>query len=897
MPRPLLSQSVNNYAANFVAGSSQFLNISDNTTLSMGTGVRMAFWGWFILTNLPSKSGTTMNLLAKWNTSGNQREYRLIVTTADQLRFDVSADGIASTTVTRTGALSLTTPYFVVCWYDGTNINISLNNGSTTSAAFSADIFNGTAQFRLGAQQGGEFLSGRMQSWGIAKSTSITDLLPESDRTLIYNSGKTLKYADVSGKLSVTPISWWNLDETINASTRDDSVGSNTLNSNANVTAAEGNVATVRQPIRDFGTCVAFPGVTSNWIRFPDASQTGLDLQATDFTILSWVNHTGLVNTANNAAAIVAKDGRNDGSRGYRFSITGAHLLTFTITETGNTADYKTVTSNVQVPAHGWHRVAVVFKQSTSIELYLDGVLIGSSTTSIPAQPFNNNRDFEVATSNTADLFQGRMDNLQVFTRAFAASEIVTDYLGLSDSTTNCILYWKFNEGSGTAITDSSGTQVNATLVGSSWSSDVFIKPRSSASNRAPIGAYSSVILADSPFAYYRLGESSGNVADLSGNGLTGVASGSTFTYGQTGGLPAENNTSINGNGSTALFASANQFNLNGSTTGSVEAWVKFATLPTGGTIYEFTGISSLSFTNGIGLFIDASGIFGQIRTGSGDNLPGYAISNLNAGVWYHVVLTYSSGVGAKLYINGRLVATANTVNGAIIHQLNTPIYLFRAASAGRNLNGNLQEVVYYTTALTQAQITRHYQAGSSARRISVDPVIEDTFTRDNSSNSLGSTENPLLAWDAILNTWGISSNKGAPINATESMAIVDCNLSDCMIEAELTRASSNIGLLFRTSSLSSYLVLRSSGSSLIIFKNNGGSTSTIFTVAHSVIGSWSAAQTKRLGIRMMGSTIEVYYEGGIVGVVSDSFNQTVTKHGLYSNGSSSNRFDNFKIY
>ena len=476
--RPLISQSVNNYAANFVAGSSQFLNISDNTTLSMGSGVRMAFWGWFIMTNLPSKSGATMNLLAKWNTSGNQREYRLIVTTADQLRFDVSADGIASTTVTRTGALTLNTPYFVVCWYDGTNINISLNNGSTTSAAFSADIFDGTAQFRLGAQQGGEFLSGRMQSWGIAKSTSITNLLSAADRTTIYNAGKTLKHADIAGRLAVAPISWWNLDETINASTRADSVGSNTLTSNANVTAAEGNVAIARQPIRDFGTCVAFPGVTSNWIRFPDASQTGLDLQATDFTILAWVNHTGLVNASNNAAAIVAKDGRNDGSRGYRFSITGAHLLTFTITETGNTANYVTVTSNVQVPSHSWHRVAIVFVQSTSINLYIDGVLVGSSTTGIPAQPFNNNRDFEIATSNTADLFQGRMDNVQVFTRAFAATEIVTDYLGLSDSTTNNILYWKFNEGSGTAITDSTGTQVNATLVGSSWSTDVFIKPR-----------------------------------------------------------------------------------------------------------------------------------------------------------------------------------------------------------------------------------------------------------------------------------------------------------------------------------------------------------------------------------------------------------------------------------
>src|SRR5207248_8254630 len=79
-------------------------------------------------------------------------------------------------------------------------------------------------------------------------------------------------------------------------------------------------------------------------------------------------------------------------------------------------------------------------------------------------------------------------------------------------------------------------------------------------------GAYSTTVLADGPVAYWRLGETAGTaIADSSGNGRTGTASGGV-TLGVPGALTGDPNTAVAFDGSTGKVTvpDATALRLNG---------------------------------------------------------------------------------------------------------------------------------------------------------------------------------------------------------------------------------------------------------------------------------------------------------------------------------------------
>ena len=102
--------------------------------------------------------------------------------------------------------------------------------------------------------------------------------------------------------------------------------------------------------------------------------------------------------------------------------------------------------------------------------------------------------------------------------------------------------------------------------------------------------------------------------------------------------------------------------------------------------------------------------------------------SAVNNGAWHHVVLTYN-GTSLTLYIDGVALraqaATRNTVMdaygfgiGAVIHPGD--------GNSGGFFNGSIDEVSFYTTVLTQTDVTNHYQLGTV---IAPEPVVTTTGT------------------------------------------------------------------------------------------------------------------------------------------------------------------------
>jgi hypothetical protein len=184
-------------SAFFTSANSEMLTVTDNATLSMGDiDFTIACW-----VNLTSTVGN-YTVFGKWNSAGNSREYGLRLTTTTW-QFLVSGTGLGAGDLKTVslGTPSTSTWYFLVVYHDATanEIGISINGGAFTTTATSAGVFDGTANFQMGALESSDYFGGAVDELGIWKkklsSTEISDL---------YNSGSgNTPFRTVSGGMRI----------------------------------------------------------------------------------------------------------------------------------------------------------------------------------------------------------------------------------------------------------------------------------------------------------------------------------------------------------------------------------------------------------------------------------------------------------------------------------------------------------------------------------------------------------------------------------------------------------------------------------------------------------------------------------------------------------------------
>jgi len=83
------------------------------------------------------------------------------------------------------------------------------------------------------------------------------------------------------------------------------------------------------------------------------------------------------------------------------------------------------------------------------------------------------------------------------------------------------------------------------------------------------------------------------------------------------------------------------------------------------------------------------------------------------ASVWQHLVVTYESGVGIKIYLNGT-AQSSGTLSGTTVNPTPSEFTIGRDGASGsftRFLNGKLDELGIFNTALTQDQVSSIYNA------------------------------------------------------------------------------------------------------------------------------------------------------------------------------------------
>lgn len=220
-------------------------------------------------------------------------------------------------------------------------------------------------------------------------------------------------------------------------------------------------------------------------------------------------------------------------------------------------------------------------------------------------------------------------------------------------------------------------------------------------------GTYSAEVLADSPAAYWRLGESSGStMTDSSGNNRNGTYY--TTTLGATGLLSTGSDTAASwaGTGAATVAHSA----WLDSTDWTAECLFKPSTVTGTQTVFAryISGASfalsrwSVRMDGNVLRFYSFTAEFGS-----------HDIGTVTAGTTYHLAIVY---VGSTSTVTPYLNAVAGTSAVRGMNAASSPFTIAAAVdttngSGGERFSGTIDEVAYYPTALSGARIAAHYAA------------------------------------------------------------------------------------------------------------------------------------------------------------------------------------------
>jgi Concanavalin A-like lectin/glucanases superfamily len=223
------------------------------------------------------------------------------------------------------------------------------------------------------------------------------------------------------------------------------------------------------------------------------------------------------------------------------------------------------------------------------------------------------------------------------------------------------------------------------------------------------LGSYPSVITADNPELFYRLGERTGpTAADSSANANNGIYQGGV-TLGAAGST-SDGNTAATFNGTSGYVSNATQWT--NPQVFTEEAWFRTTTV-TGGVIVGF-GNTAVGPPANFDRLVYMAGS-GQLYFGIALNQTVHSTTQYNDGNWHLVDATVNAS-GMSLYVDGALVGT-NTK--ASIPQGYNGYWRVGdestggwSAHANNFFTGTIDDVAVYPATLGAARIAAHYLAG-----------------------------------------------------------------------------------------------------------------------------------------------------------------------------------------
>ena len=274
------------------------------------------------------------------------------------------------------------------------------------------------------------------------------------------NGGAWISMGGPVGNTTSGLVGWWKLDDGSGTSAADSSGSGNTgtlVNTPAWTTGMNGGA-------------LSFNG-SNQYINIPDSPS--LEISGA-WTISTWVNLAAFPSTGN-FYPFFGKVNGTTGVANYRIGVENwGGTPTFFIQMSGFLGNNYAYDSTGEVLTTGtWYHLAAVWDPTVhNLYLYVNGTLAGTQNYGTDTPQYNFSDPVLIGANSFPSTLT--IDDARVYNRALSAQDIKTLYTstgGMSgDITTGLKGYWKFDEGSGTAAADSSGSGNNGTLTnGPTW--------------------------------------------------------------------------------------------------------------------------------------------------------------------------------------------------------------------------------------------------------------------------------------------------------------------------------------------------------------------------------------------------------------------------------------------
>lgn len=238
-------------------------------------------------------------------------------------------------------------------------------------------------------------------------------------------------------------------------------------------------------------------------------------------------------------------------------------------------------------------------------------------------------------------------------------------------------------------------------------------------------------------------------------------------------------------NGSSSIITATQPSGLNGPCTYS--AWLK----TTSSSYQSIITVGSVtgSHTAGVNLFVNSGKL--SCQTGNGSNVENSNVnstSNINTGNWVHcavVVAGSTQGSSIKVYVNGEEEGSGTANNTAIVAASSESLCLggrILSGSQSTFLNGSLDQVRIYSSALSASQVTQLYNEKPEVDTSNFKAVLYEGNGGTNFISNVGFQ--PDLVWvkarddahDHVLydTVRGVGSGKALSSNATYAQGAYD---------------------------------------------------------------------------------------------------------------------------
>lgn len=715
-------------------GNNDALTIQNSSTFNLGTAFTIS--GWFNFA-----SNKYQGLVSFDATSGGSPRgwFLFQIDTNNDIRlFDGTNVHTLKTSYTTTNQWDS----FIIT-YDGTDLVFYINGNQESTQAVSVDLQTNGNDGRIGNNQfaSGRFFDGKMSNiafWNVGLTSTQVETL--------YNNGTP------EASISHSPVSWWKLDNTTTGLIDNGSASNNGTNNGAteyvgfvNELAGESlGMNSANLVVSDLQQTSGYSPYALDFDGADDYLNTGNHsiFQITGaMTVSYWFNGQG-------GSGTVGGFGKLGGSnnRGFCLGLNNNNNITFYIAPTINSLVAATYSHTAD---NNWHHLLGVFTPSTSLELYFDGVLVATTSTSVSSQ-YNGSNNLQIgARGDNLGTFNGKISNAAIWNTSLTFTEVTEIYNQGVPSNLNTfsgtapISWWQlgsnssYNSGLWTCLNEIGDK--NFQSAGNMTNSDIVDGPGYSASG---LGTSSIDIKGDAPYS--------------TANGL----SENMDVLDRTLDTPIVNTHSIQLDGVDGAyvdFGNVNIFERTDAFSGS--CWINLASSASTG---MFISKSKNSTIVGYQFYVTATRdiIFFIGDFYSNNYLLARTVNSINASTWYNVAFTYSGSsarTGIKLYVNGVAQSLSyqgpTSITGSIVDS-SVPFQISGRDGANLVLDGKIDEVAMFNSELSAPQVASIYNNGTPNNILPLNPVSWHRFeslttnsgvvtTADSSVNGLtGTVEN-----------------------------------------------------------------------------------------------------------------------------------------------------------